>query len=136
MEEKVENIMILPLIHVRDMECCPEASGQTTRGHNYYLLGMSGDGLEGIVTSRHPMLFLYISPLSFLKNSEKNRFIEGSAKIRNESWDLSGLLLRKGQESSWTIGIPGSQPGCSADWLPNQLKSRADKHIYRAIGLP
>jgi len=76
MKERVENIMILPLVRVKDVQCCHEAIGQTTRGSNYYLLRISGDGLKEIITSRHPMQFLSFPLLSFLKNSENNRFIE------------------------------------------------------------
>jgi hypothetical protein len=79
MGEGVENIMILPLIHVNDRDCRFEGIGQTTRGVNYDLLRMSGDGLKGIITDRDPMQFLCIPPLSFLKNLENNLFIEGLA---------------------------------------------------------
>jgi hypothetical protein len=123
--------MILPLIHVRDIECCPEAIGQTTRGGNYYLLGMSGDGLEGIITNRHPMQFLCVSPLSLLMNSENNRFIEGSANVRSESRDLIGLLFRKEKSQS---GPPGSQPGYAADRLRPVLEP-AEK-LYGQTHLP
>jgi hypothetical protein len=129
MEEKVKKIMILPLIHVRDMEYCPETRGSAAGGRNFHLLEMSGDGLEGILTNHYPKQFLCVSPLSFSRNSEINRFIEGLGCAIRDGMGLMGLPFRNENRSgrtagmtAWTTGRSvrtGSRTGLKAIWTTN-----------------
>ena len=136
MEEKDEKIMILSLIHVRDMECCPEARGPATRGHNFHLLGMSGDGLEGIVINHYPKQFLCVSPLSFSKNSEINRFIEWLARAIREGMGLMGLPFRNENRSGRTAGMTAWISGrIGQGRFPNRPESDMDNHIRHTVGL-
>ncbi|HWR90585.1 MAG TPA: DUF294 nucleotidyltransferase-like domain-containing protein, partial [Dissulfurispiraceae bacterium] len=99
-EEPVRNVMSLPLIRVDVRDYCFEALSKMVRYDMHHILVIKDGHLRGVISNHDLMLLQGSFPLSFVKDIENQKSIEGLIPISKKITGIIGLLVKEGAKAS------------------------------------
>ena len=101
----VKEIMSSGLVTVEAQSTCFDALSTMIRHNIHHLLVTEDNALAGILTNHDFMLLQGISPLSILKNIDRQKSAEDLIPIRNSIHQTISMLLKEGVRASHILKI-------------------------------
>ena len=101
----VREIMSTKLVTIDSESTCFDALSTMIRLDIHHLLVTEGNRLSGVVTNHDFMLLQGISPLSILKNIDRQKSAEDLAPIRDRIDHTISILLQEGVKASYILRI-------------------------------
>lgn len=98
-EEPVSAIMSTDLITINGSDFCYEALLKMTENNIHHLIVFESRELIGVLSHNDFMVLQSISPLSFIKEIEKQETIDGLVSVSKKIISLIALLLREGAKA-------------------------------------
>lgn len=101
----VKEIMSSKLVSIESQMTCFDALAAMIRNNIHHLLITDDGNLKGIVTNHDFMLLQGTSPLSLLKNIDRQKDIESLPAIHNKINQITSLLLKEGVKAGYILRI-------------------------------